>query len=186
METDQQLARRLAKGDKSALALLVHRWELPLGRYIRRHCFSCETEDLLQEVFLRVFRYIHDYDDNLAFSAWIYRITHNLMVSSLRKNASRQMDLSLDENLIPSHLFGADHPLQTREFHAQIAGILTQMPIKYREIFVLRFFEEMDYAQIGDVLCENGNTVATRLRRARELFMTLAQAQNLHLYLEEA
>lgn len=185
--TDEQWAQRLASGEAVALTELVHRYQEPLARYIRRRCFSChsELEDILQDVFLRVFTHIHEFDSGLSFSAWIYRMTHNLMVSRIRKTAVRSVETSLDETLYPSHLFRADGPYETQEIHQLIQGIQEKMPPKLRDVFVLRFLEEKDYTEIGDILKENENTVATRIRRAREFVAQEAKQLGLEFYSEE-
>lgn len=185
--TDEELTRELAQGRDLALTELVRRWEKPLRNYVRRRCFSChrDADDLLQDVFLRVYTHIRDFDAGLSFSAWIFRMTHNVMVSRIRKHAVRGNTEALDPELVPSHVFRTDGPIEMRELQTAIITIQERMPDKLRDAFVLRFLEEKEYAEIGDILRENENTIATRIRRAREFFMTEAAQMGLRLYLEK-
>lgn len=186
IESDENLAARLSRGENAALGVIIRRYQDPLARYIRRRCYSCrsEIEDILQDVFLRVFSHIREFDNGLSFSAWIYRIAHNLMVSRIRKTVVRSVEDPLDETLIPSTLFRADGPHEAAEFAKTLQAIQERMPPKLRDVFVLRFLEEKDYTEIGDILKENANTIATRIRRAREFFAGEAQRLGLGMALE--
>lgn len=181
---DAQLAARLAQGDETALTLIVRRWQAPLERYLARLCGRCQggRDDILQEVFVRVYRHIHLYDRSLPFSAWIYRICRNEAVSHFRRHR-RDDSIALPEDVEES-LWGTlaplpDAPLLDRETGRAIHDIVARMPEKLRDVFVLRFFEEKEYAEIGDILRENMSTVATRIRRAREFFTVEADRRGL-------
>lgn len=181
---DSLLASRLAEGDSTALTQIVRKWEAPLGRYLSRFCGTCggEREDILQGVFLRVYRRIHLYDPRLPFSAWIYRICRNEAISRHRgRRLAESSELPEDVSISLWGTMAAlpDAPLCGSEIAGQIREIVEAMPEKLREPFVLRFFEERSYAEIGDILEENGNTVATRIRRARELFVRKAVGRGL-------
>ncbi|HSQ42505.1 MAG TPA: RNA polymerase sigma factor [Fibrobacteraceae bacterium] len=187
ISSDEELAQQLANGREMALREIVHRYEMPLRNYVRRRCFSCQSEvdDILQDVFLRVFTHIREFDAGLKFSAWIYRITHNIMISRIRRHSVRGNTLPLEPELIPSDIFRTDAPLESRELRQAISDILGHMPDKLRNVFVLRFLEGKDYAEIGDILRENVNTVATWIRRGRASFLSEANAMGLRLYLED-
>lgn len=187
LESDEKLAARLSHGDHYALSLIISRYQDPLSRYIRRRCFSChsEIEDILQDVFLKVFSHIHDFDTGLSFSAWIYRITHNQMVSRIRKSSVRSIEESFDESLLPTTLFSANGPHEIAELNKHLKEIQEKMDAKLRDVFVLRFLEEKDYAEISDILKENLNTVATRVRRAREFVMGELLRYGIHFILED-
>jgi RNA polymerase sigma-70 factor (ECF subfamily) len=187
-EADVDLAKRLSLGEERALGVLIRRYQEPLARYVRRRCYTCrsEIEDILQDVFLRVFSHIREFDPGMSFSAWIYRIAHNQMVSRIRKTTVRAGLEPFDDNLIPSSLFRTDGPTEMAELTRHLHAIQERMPAKLRDVFVLRFLEEKDYGEIGDILKENGNTVATRIRRAREFVADEAQKLGLNLILEDS
>ena len=171
--TDEELAQQVASGDEQALAVLVRRWETPLRRYVFRRCWSCrnDVDDLLQEVFLQVYRHIHSFDPKLKFSSWIWRITHNAMVSRVRSHARLDPHVELDEALMIPNGVRTDQPCEASDLAREIASVLESMSSALRDVFVLRFYEEKSYEEIGDILHMNANTVATRVRRAREFFV---------------
>ena len=185
--TDEELARKVAAGDEPSLAVLVRRWEAPLRRYVLRRCWSCrdDVDDLLQEVFLQVYRHIHAFDPNLKFSSWIWRIAHNAMVSRVRVHARTDPHVPLDEALLIPNGMRTDAPCEAADLAREIASILERMSPALRDVFVLRFHEEKSYEEIGDILHLNANTVATRVRRAREFFMEHARLRGIQLREED-
>jgi RNA polymerase sigma-70 factor (ECF subfamily) len=189
---DADLVWAIAHGSHSAMAELVHRFESPLGRYVTRICTPCTPyrDDILQEAFLKVYRNIHDFDPSLKLSAWMYRITHNVIIDHVRKYKQRaEQMVSIDSNeadiLFESTLFRPEAGIETREFQESIRRILAQIPENQRAAFVLRFFEEKDYEEIGDILKQNSNTIATWIRRAREQFMRIATQEGLRVQVED-
>lgn len=185
--TDEDLAKQVATGDELALAILVRRWETPLKRYVLRRCWSCrnDVDDLLQEVFLQVYRHIHSFDPKLRFSSWIWRIAHNAMVSKVRTHARADPHVELDEALMIPNGTRTDEPCEAADLAREIAAILERMSTVLRDVFVLRFHEEKSYEEIGDILHLNANTVATRVRRAREFFVESARIRGLSLERED-
>jgi len=182
--SDEELMARLAGGEEQTLALLMRRWEAPLSRYVRRRCYTCgpDTDDILQEAFLQVYRHVHAFDPALRFSSWIYRIVHNAMVSRIRRHARTSGHEPLDEEalMVPQGL-SADAELSARQLDSQVREILDSLSEVLRETFVLRFLEEKSYEEIGDILHLNANTVATRIRRARTEFVEKARKRGLFL-----
>ncbi|NTW82250.1 MAG: hypothetical protein HGB36_02645 [Chlorobiaceae bacterium] len=82
-ETDQELVIRTL-ADNQTFSLLVRRYDAPLLRYILRMGWkdNSSVQDLLQEIFIKAYIHLNDYDQSLSFSSWIYRIAHNEIVSS--------------------------------------------------------------------------------------------------------
>ncbi|MFA5163307.1 MAG: RNA polymerase sigma factor [Patescibacteria group bacterium] len=175
-KSDQELVAMTLK-DKEAFVYLLKRYEDKLRRYIRRISnFSPEeTEDVLQEVFLKVYKNLNGFDADLKFSSWIYRITHNQVISSHRQHLSRPQSVEIDEQIV--NKIKSEFDLQELVINSEqqnlTAGILEKMKDKYREILVLRFFEDKSYNEISDILKRPGGTVATMLREAKKEFKKL-------------
>ena len=171
--SDQDLVTKTIK-NKQAFAAIVHRYETPLLRYISR--LGCKdaaaAQDLLQEIFVKTFVHLNDYDHSLQFSSWIYRIAHNEIVSYFRKERSRPSvlrrteDYFLFEN-IADDVGLTDHNSQ-RHSVLEIQSAVSQLEPKYRDIIVLKFFEEKSYEEISDILQIPQGTVATLINRAKK------------------
>lgn len=162
-----------AIAQKEAFALLVHRYQERLARYLRRlGVFRREDiEDVLQNVFLKTYRNLNEFDRSLKFSSWIYRITHNEAMSFFRSTTSRPEGHVIDDaELVLEQLQGHDDTSMQAELglnSEQLSQALKKLEPKYRDVIVLRFFEDREYADISDILHIPIGTVATLLSRAK-------------------
>jgi len=163
-------------------SVLIHRYERRLWRYISRLC-SCsdqDIEDLLQEIFIKTYRNLNDFDSGLKFSSWIYRITHNEVISHYRKLKARPQSTDFDLGLLPDNSINEFTVLLDKKLDKpRILKILRTMDLKYKEVLVLRFFEEKDYNEISDILKKPSGTVATLLNRAKRQFRDKAKKLNI-------
>ncbi|NMC51272.1 sigma-70 family RNA polymerase sigma factor [Candidatus Kuenenbacteria bacterium] len=154
-------------------ACLIKRYERQLLVYVRRisGLGQEDAEDVLQEVFIKIFYNLNDFDDKLKFSSWAYRIAHNETVSELRKRQARPQIILDDEEW---QKITADTDLNkeinTKYDRAMLEKIISRLGEKYREIFILRFVEELDYREISDILRLPVSTVGTLIARARRKF----------------
>jgi RNA polymerase sigma-70 factor (ECF subfamily) len=171
--TDEELVIECKK-DQQHFAILVERYVPKLTHYIRRRSLatSDDIEDLLQNIFIKVYRNINEYNVSLLFSSWIYRIAHNEMIDWYRKE-KRRATLSLDDEAqdIVSKLFTEDDHV-TRFSNAEQKKLVTDavntLDEKYKDILLLRFFEEKSYEEIADILQIPPGTVAVRINRAKK------------------
>ncbi|MCE9585885.1 RNA polymerase sigma factor [Candidatus Uhrbacteria bacterium] len=159
---------------KEAFALLVHRYQERLTRYLRRlGVFKREDmEDILQNVFLKTYRNLNEFDRKLKFSSWIYRITHNEAMSFFRSTSSRPEGHPVDDaELVLEQLSGSADTSMEAELGlnaSQLTEAMKKLEAKYRDVIVLRYFEEREYAEISDILRIPTGTVATLLSRAKK------------------
>ena len=171
--SDQELVAR-ALADKQQFAAIVQRYEEALLRYIVRQ--GCRdngmAQDVLQEVFIKTYLHLNDYDSSLPFSSWIYRIAHNETITHFRKEKNRPIVLEIAAD---DEFFGkiADDLGFSRQeigqYHdSDIQAALQSLEPRYRDIIVLKFFEEKSYDEISDILQMPQGTVATLINRAKK------------------
>jgi RNA polymerase sigma-70 factor (ECF subfamily) len=172
-KNDEELVFLMAE-NQSFFLCIMKKYEQPLMRYIRRISnFSIEeTEDILQEVFIKVYQNINDFDDSLKFSSWIYRITHNHVISKFRKYKSRPegalFEITDEELNNISSEFDINKELDDKINKEVLSKILNNVDQKYREVLVLKFLEERDYKEISDIIKKPMGTVATLIKRAKK------------------
>ncbi len=174
-KSDAELVE-LSLKNRDFFAYIVDRYEAKLLRYVRRITNLREDDllDILQDVFVKVYQNLNDYDSGLSFSSWIYRITHNQVVDTYRKNKARphgnavDVDDSVLENFVNDFDFVED--LDLKFLKNNIQKILDSLDDKYREVLVLKFFEDKDYSEISDILKKPAGTVATLINRAKKQF----------------
>ena len=168
---------------KDAFGVLVERYQAPLSRYIRRLGILRreDVEDVLQNVFLKAYRNLNGFDRDLKFSTWIYRIAHNEAMSFFGSRSVRPEGYVIDDGEhvldgLRSSLdvaYGAERALNS----TQLSRALSSLEPKYRDVLVLRYFEEREYADISDILQIPMGTVATLLNRAKKRLQKLLPPQ---------
>lgn len=188
--SDEELAKQSSQNIEF-FGILFARYEKKLLMYILRiSSFSSEeAEEVLQESFIKAWKNINEFDDDYKFSSWIYQIVHNTTITEWRKTQSKgkrnmhKVDDEIFQN-IPSDVDIEKNFLQKCN-SIEIQKVIKQMPEKYREILVLRFFEELSYSEISDILKKPMGTVSTLVNRAKKSFVKTAQSLNIHFSFSE-
>lgn len=170
--SDEELAKLIAQ-DHHYFKYIVHRYENKLFFYIKRFISISneEAQDFLQEIFLKVFKYINSFDPSLKFSNWIYRIAHNYMISIIRKNKNLFNYENIDEWKIFKELIDkkdAEKELQKNFLKEELKKIVQDLPVKYKEVIILKYEEEKDYKEISDILKKPEGTIANLLNRGKK------------------
>jgi len=169
-------------GEERAFSELVERYQARLLNFIYRTVGDRErAEDLVQEVFIRVYRHLHRFDRSKKFSTWAYTIASNLAKNELR-NRSRN-PLVLFQTIRNSWSKDDDRPLEfednttrpddlfrKRHLRELVENSVAQLPEHHREVFVLRELEGKSYEEIAEITNCNLGTVKSRLNRARNSF----------------
>jgi len=154
---------------------LVSRYQKKLFVYLYRFIGNKEeTEDLLQNVFFKVYKYCENFDTQRKFSSWIYRIAHNEAVNYIkRKNIKKFISL---EDFVSSKdrietKSDAKSPMEvwiSKELRHEMEDALKKIPDKYREVLEMRYFSEKSYEEIGRALKKPVNTIGTLINRAKK------------------
>lgn len=187
MMEDIILVARALENSKN-YATIVEKYERPLLRFLLRisDISREEGEDLLQNIFLKAYQNLRDFDSDLKFSSWIYRIARNEAISAWRRRNSRGKEINL-ENAEATQLLQStlDIPIATDEkFLTEfVRKILEKLPRKYREILILRYLESKDYSEISDILCRPMGSVATLVSRAKKIFRDEAEKADFSKFL---
>ncbi len=166
-DPDEALVERCRKGDDTAFAVLVERYQGPIYNAAYRVLGNAEdASDITQSVFLRIAERLDDYDPNFKFFSWIYRIALNEALNLLRRNG-REQPLGDDEDLLPGD--GRDPEAQAlgAELSARVQRALMKLKAQDRMVLALRHFSECSYREIADVLEIDEKTVKSRLFEAR-------------------
>ncbi len=166
--------------DRSYFEVIVERFELKLTRYLRRlgvHIHE-DRQDLIQEIFIKVYKNLYGFDKNLSFSSWIYRISHNEVISWYRKKSVRPEGHMLGEIdelflFIPDTNPNAEQLVDTVIDAKQLHRALNQLELKYRNPIILRFFEYKEYDEISDILKIPIGTVGTLISRGKKKLQAL-------------
>jgi len=165
---------------------VMERYQRKLLSYIIRISgFSKEdAEDILQEVFIKIYVNLNSFDGDLKFSSWVYRITHNEVINNYRKKKARpQSVMDLDDDFLNNLVsdMKTDGHIDARYLRENVRKVMEKMEPRYREVLVLRFWEDRDYSEISDILKKPMGTVATLISRAKSSFQEELSKQNINL-----
>ena len=154
---------------------LIERYEQKLFRYIMRlGDFSLEeAEDLLQDIFIKVYVHLNEYDSSFAFSSWIYRIAHNSSVDYFRKkNIRSTISLDDEEYMWLTEGLRSDEDihfeLMEKDMKITIQQAISDLGRELSEVLLLRYIEEKSYDEISDILRIPPSTVGTLIYRAKK------------------
>lgn len=170
--TDKEIISKSLE-DINYFRCLFDRYENRLKNYIHRISGFDDymTEDILQNAFIKIWRNLNNYDDTIPVSSFLYNIVHNETISiwrhqevqkKLKQNVDNHEDIYINDN--NNNTISSQKILET----------LNSLPEKYREILILKFYENMDYEEISNILKIPEGTVATRINRAKSHFAKIS------------
>lgn len=174
-KTDEELVI-LVKKNSECFGCLISRYEDKIIRYIRRiSAVNEETaEDIAQNVFLKVYINLNQFDPKLKFSSWVYRIAHNETINFWRRNKKgKQDDVSWDQheslkNILKDN-FNVEQRVYQKITNEEVLGIIDQLEDKYREVIILSYIEGKNYQEIADILNKPLGTIGTLINRGKKI-----------------
>ena len=158
------LALRCQSGEAEAFEDLIAVMERPLLYYAASLTGNPDSAlDVLQDMWIKVFRGIHKLKDPGSLRSWLYSITHGIAVDRIRKNYSREQA----ERLQIEDFREAEEPSFAEEDAAAIHQALGEIGLKHREVLVLHFLEDLSMAEIAKVVGCSEGTVKSRIHYAK-------------------
>lgn len=170
---DKELVKMALAGDQMAFEYLFNRYSDAIRRlFLQRYASVEDTDDLLQETFIKVYVNLHRYSPEYTFGQWVYTIARNTHIDFERK---RQDDISLYEKFsAPAALTPSpEENLIRLQQRSQIEHYIECLPEQYRRLFKMRFLEDYSYDEIAEKLHLPMGTVKTQIHRARERMCSL-------------
>jgi RNA polymerase sigma factor (sigma-70 family) len=175
---DSRLIQDALKGDDRAYQKLMEKYHDAIHNFIYRMVHDREqVEDLTQEAFIKAFASLKSFNEEFAFSTWLYKIATNNSIDYIRKKKLQMYSIdkpieSKDSDFtfeLPDETAEADKDLITDQRVRLIREAIDQLPEKYRMVIQLRHAEERSYEEIAKALRLPIGTVKAHIFRAREL-----------------
>jgi RNA polymerase sigma-70 factor (ECF subfamily) len=167
---------------------LVLRYERKLTSYIRRLGVRTheDQQDVLQDIFIKVYKNLQGFDTELSFSSWIYRIAHNEAISWYRKKHVRPEGHLVDNSDDVFELHGSEAASVERLFDEDVNATEVKRALflvnqKYRDALILRFFEHKEYDEISDILKIPTGTVGTLIHRGKQELKAKINTSHIHV-----
>lgn len=170
------LVRRAKQGDAQAFEELLSLYEQKVYS-LAYHYVGNEHDamDISQEAFLRVYRFLPQFNEESRFSTWLYRVTSNVCKDYIRKRNSRNevpLTQESDEEPfsfdVPDLRYNPEDVLQQKELRREISDSLQALSPDHREILVMRDVMGLTYEDIAQSLDLEEGTVKSRISRARD------------------
>jgi len=177
-KSDYELIDDAINGNEDAFGIIMERYKNSLYglifKMVRNHE---ETQDLVQEAFIKSYNALESFNKQYSFSTWLFKIASNNCIDHLRKRrlqtTSIDAPIRTDEGSIsqdlPDTSYSPEKDSLRNELFVSINSIIEELPDKYREVINLRHKEDKSYDEISQALEIPIGTVKARIFRAREI-----------------
>jgi RNA polymerase sigma-70 factor, ECF subfamily len=174
-DTDElQLIEQAVAGDERAFAELVTRYQTAVYNLAYRMLGDAgEAEDAAQEVFLRIYRRLATYDADHRFSTWVLSIASHYCIDLLRRKRPWLVPLENISNWMRARTRGPEAAALAVEQQDIVRGLLAKLPEHYRLVLLLRYWHDLGYEEIAQVVDLPVSTIKARLHRARNALAAL-------------
>ena len=177
-DEDAKLIHEALRGHQTAYKQLMRKYHDQISNLIFRMIHHKEqVEDLTQEVFIKAFASLKSFNEEYAFSTWLYKIATNSSIDYIRKRKlntfSIDKPIAMEEGdytfELPDTTYQPDKSIIQRQRATLIEEAIAMLPEKYKRVIILRHTEERDYSEIAKILKLPIGTVKAHIFRAREL-----------------
>lgn len=162
--------------DKEFFGILIRRYEGRLIKYVTRISGGNKemVEDIVQNIFIKAFVNLNSFQKGKKFGSWLYGIAHNECIDNWRKYKKHSGNISLESNEELFSVLASDENVEQtfvrKNQSNDIKKSLEKLPVKFREVLVLKYLEDKSYEEVGDILKKPTSTVGTLLSRAKKRF----------------
>jgi len=176
LDQEKELVER-AKSNAEAFGELYEKYYAPIFGYVLRRTASVTVaQDITSEVFLKALKNLRQFHwRGIPFSSWLYRIASHEIANHYRLNSRQQVSMESNSNSvsfsdpgIESEVLSAEAELEKHEDFLALHRNISQLPSKYQEVIVLRFFEDKQLKEISTILGKREGTVKSLLHRGVE------------------
>ena len=172
LEEEKELVKR-ARRDPEVFGRLYDQYYSQIFNHILRRVANLEiAQDLTSEVFFKALKNLEQFHwRNVPFSSWLYRIAINQITDYFRKGKHEMFSLEeIPDSIVPSNpsideVIEAEEELRRHEDFLLLHENISKLPIKYQDVITLRFFENKQIKEIGEILGKREGTIKSLLHR---------------------
>ena len=170
MKVDEDKIREACtRNPEEGFRMLVGQFQQPMYWHIRRMVVSHEdAEDVLQETFIRIFRYIGDFRSESSLSTWIYRIVTNECIRFLNKKKEEILSSEEVQEDLLNKLMASEYVDYENEMEVKFQQAVLRLPEKQRVVFNLRYYDELSYEEISKITDSKVETLKANYHFAKE------------------
>ena len=162
------LISRARGGDREAFGELVEQYRDNVYRLAYRMCGNAyDADEAAQEAFVAAWRALPTFRGDAKFSTWLYRLTTNAAIDVMRREKRHQTVGDGEMMELADDAASPQETVERTEQQEAVQTALATLSEEYREVLLLRYMEELDYAEIAEVLQLPSGTVKSRINRAK-------------------
>lgn len=177
MAEDRELIKRVIEGEKEVFEMIIQKYQRPLLNYISRMVGQGELAlDFTQEVFIKTYSSLHQYQPQYKFSTWLFKIASNFVIDFWRK---KKIDaFSIDQQQkesyelypqIPTNEPSVVKKYELSELKERIELALEKIPSSFRELFIWRHINGFSYEEMAEIKSLPIGTIKNKVFQAKEL-----------------
>lgn len=171
VNNDPVLIESSLKGDIEAFSALVRKYQDRLYNFIMKMNLSREdSEEIVQEVFIKVYNNLYRYNSSWSFSTWLYRIAVNTLRSEYKKRKkTRLIDYYADiQEVAGSSVVHPDESYEIKEQTQEIINLIDSLGYDQKLAFTLRYIQDFSFKEIGDILGISPGAAKMKIQRAKQ------------------
>lgn len=167
------LISRARGGDREAFGALVEQYRDNVYRLAYRMCGNAyDADEAAQEAFVAAWRALPNFRGDAKFSTWLYRLTTNAAIDVMRREKRHKAVGDGEMMEVADTSNSPQETVERTEQQEAVQRALATLSAEYREVLLLRYMEELDYAEIAEVLKLPSGTVKSRINRAKAALKT--------------
>lgn len=161
------LIKYIREGDKRGWNMLIDRYSKTVYNLAFNFCGSSDdANDLTQDIFIKIYKNIDKFDENLNISSWIMRISKNHCIDYWRKNKKNNFRIDLEDNLVKDEHSPEENLIKSGDLN-KLREKMLQLKPDARSLLILRDIQDHSYREIADSLEIPLGTVKSKINRAR-------------------
>ncbi len=177
MDEDQVLIKKTLQGERKAFEELMQKYDKKIYGFVFRMVRNEDTAvDLTQDFFFKIYTVLDKYNFEYKFSTWAYRICYNLVIDHIRRSQA-QVDSLDDESVSSRDMLDSENvsredgfrTLAREETRDYVWRVVDKIPLKFRELILLRYIQDLKYEEIADITALPVGTVKNRIFKAKEI-----------------
>ena len=166
---EDKICETYRKDAEQGFRLLMEKFQKPIYWHIRRMVISHEdAEDVLQEAFIRIFRYLDDFREECSLSTWVYRIATNECIRFLNRRKEQAVSSEEIQEDLMNKLMASEYVDYENEMEVKFQQAILTLPEKQRLVFNLRYYDELKYEEISRITDTKVETLKANYYFAKE------------------
>ena len=166
---EDKICETYRKDAEQGFRLLMEKFQRLIYWHIRRMVISHEdAEDVLQETFIRIFRYLDDFREECSLSTWVYRIATNECIRFLNRRKEQAVSSEEIQEDLMNKLMASEYVDYENEMEVKFQQAILTLPEKQRLVFNLRYYDELKYEEISRITDTKVETLKANYYFAKE------------------